>query len=787
MRKLIISLLSLTCAAVMSAQTFTGSWELFPSYSTPNKIIETPEYVYTLTGASISGTALAGGSLAYYDKTTGEVGSLNTTNRLNGNKVYNIWYAPQEKCLFVFFEDYNIDLLYDDGRTISVPDLRDAAISDDKQINDVAFAHGNAYIALNSGMIIIDMDHGAVTESALWGKNIGNIAASDKKLFIRIGNQMYFGNQAGSHHNFDNSFAPVGPVWNRKLCNVMYLGNNKIYGVDGSKGYIFEVLEDKDIFDTPFRFSTLDNHPGISTVGLITPTKNGAMTYNGTTLNYVNSNGEYTKITLSAANGNKVADWTGDGSAPWLADAGGFGKYSAAGTSRVKPKSTSGSNVGRIIQHPLTNEFYISTAEVHQNSTVSSLSWTKPTFADIYIPYTKQFLSIRNDLLKKSLMGFNINPNDSNVLLIGGYDQSIRLIDKTNWSVIDYNSTNSLLANNSCPMSIYIDKSGNLWIYNTTGGRALVKATKGNWETNPTQNGWSKKVFPEINYSHSARMVIDEFHNIAIATGKNGISAIQLPDADKPLTSSCKSVFIDTSYDSDGSSLGGYKYPALAIDKNGWVWIGNDLGVMYIKDSREMFNTGFAVTRPKVARNDGTNLADYLLNQVEVMCIAVDENNQKWIGTMGSGLYRVNEDGTEILEHLTTENSDIPSNDILAVCPDRNSNDVYIGTASGLSIYHSTTSPAAEDYSNVYAYPNPVTPDYTGYISIVGLKANSLIKIADASGNIFYETMSNGGMALWNGCDATGKRVRSGVYFVFASQSGEEASGAAVTKIVVIN
>lgn len=786
MNKLIISLITAGLALFASAQSFVGSWELFPNYSTPNKIIETPEFVYTLTGATVNTTAPVGGSLSFYDKTTGEVGALNATHRLNANKVYNIWYDPQEKCLFVVYNDANIDLLYDDGRTINVPDLRDAAITDSKVINDVAFAHGKAYVGMQSGMIIVNLAHGAIQESALWGKPITQIAASEKKILLRTNNQLYFGNQTGSHHNFDKSFAAIASTHNKRLTNMMYLGNSRIYGVDGTRGYIYNVKEDEAIDNMPFGRTELGNHPGISTVGIITPTCNGAMTYTGTTLNYVNSNGEYTKITLSAANGNKIADWAGNGQAPWLADANGFGKYTASGVTRMKPNGTSGANVGRIIQHPLTNDFYISTVEQHQNNNIHTLANGKKIYADIYSPATKSFTKINTSSFPKSLNSFNIIPDNPDKILFGTYFTSVYVFDLKSGDKFMFDTNNSTLDSVSAPTTATVDSYGNLWVYNIFD-MCVSKALKGGWETASDPTKWSKIEAPKVEFGHSDRMILDEANSIVIVTGANGLAAIQMPDPDKPLTAACKSVYLENATDSDGSTIGGYIYPALAVDKNGWVWIGNNKGVMYVKDSREMFNPGFAVTRPKVARNDGTNLADYLLNQVEVMCIAVDENNQKWIGTIGSGLYRVNEDGTEILEHLTTDNSDIPSNDILAVCPNRNSNDVYIGTTDGLSIYHSTTSPAADDYKNTYAYPNPVTPDFTGYITITNLKANSLIKITDAAGNVIHETMSNGGMALWNGCDAAGRRVRSGVYFVFASQAGENASGAAVTKIVVVN
>ena len=143
--------------------------------------------------------------------------------------------------------------------------------------------------------------------------------------------------------------------------------------------------------------------------------------------------------------------------------------------------------------------------------------------------------------------------------------------------------------------------------------------------------------------------------------------------------------------------------------------------------------------------------------------------------------------GDKIIEHFTTTNSLLPTNSVQSVMCDPNSNVVYFGTANGILAYNSTSAPASEDYSEVYAYPNPVRPDYTGWITIKGLMNNSLVKITDAAGNMVAQMRSDGGMAVWDGCNVNGQRVRSGVYFVFASQNANGSSSGAVTKILVVN
>ncbi|MDE6334354.1 MAG: hypothetical protein K2L77_06875, partial [Muribaculaceae bacterium] len=241
--------------------------------------------------------------------------------------------------------------------------------------------------------------------------------------------------------------------------------------------------------------------------------------------------------------------------------------------------------------------------------------------------------------------------------------------------------------------------------------------------------------------------------------------------------------------DQDGNTLSHFGQVVIE-DKKGCFWVGTNTGIITVDDMDQLGGTGNSVLnvrRPKVARNDGTIYADYLLDSENIICIAVDPNNKKWIGTANSGLFYVSEDGSEILAEFRTDNSPLLSNTITMLACDPHGNDVLIGTPEGLLVYSSDSAPAADDYSEVYAYPNPVRPDYTGWITIAGLMDKSLIKIADQQGNVIWSGKSEGGMAQWDGCDAAGNRVRSGVYMVMASQNAAGNASGAVCKIVVIN
>ena len=192
------------------------------------------------------------------------------------------------------------------------------------------------------------------------------------------------------------------------------------------------------------------------------------------------------------------------------------------------------------------------------------------------------------------------------------------------------------------------------------------------------------------------------------------------------------------------------------------------------------------MNRIKVARNDGTNLADYLFNGTSVTGITADKQNRKWFSTIGGGLVCTSSDGREILYQLTTDNSYIPDNDVYGLCYIPTTNSILISTAKGLAEFFPSGSASGEDYDSVKVYPNPVRPDYLGWITIEGLIEGSIVKIVDASGSLVRELgPAEGGIVQWDATNLNYKRVGSGVYYVLASTSGEE-SLAKVAKILVV-
>jgi hypothetical protein len=96
---------------------------------------------------------------------------------------------------------------------------------------------------------------------------------------------------------------------------------------------------------------------------------------------------------------------------------------------------------------------------------------------------------------------------------------------------------------------------------------------------------------------------------------------------------------------------------------------------------------------------------------------------------------------------------------------------------------------AEKDYASIAVYPNPVRENFNGIITISGLMEDTTVKITDASGNIVYQTKSNGGIATWNGFTNRGIKASSGVYFVMganATDKNSENVQTAIGKILII-
>jgi hypothetical protein len=220
-------------------------------------------------------------------------------------------------------------------------------------------------------------------------------------------------------------------------------------------------------------------------------------------------------------------------------------------------------------------------------------------------------------------------------------------------------------------------------------------------------------------------------------------------------------------------------------DKEGNIWVGTDAGPFMIQE-QEIGQESVTFHQVKVPRNDGTNYADYLLSGVSTSSIAIDGGNRKWFGTNGAGVFLISADNLEQIHNFTTDNSKLITNNINSIAINHQTGEVFFLSDNGLCSYQSNATEPNQEMTkdNVWAYPNPVTTDYTGPITITGLSYDADVKITASNGALIAEGRSNGGMFTWDGCDKKGRRVVSGIYFVITATS--EGKSGTCCKIAVI-
>ncbi|TQD40526.1 type IX secretion system anionic LPS delivery protein PorZ [Haloflavibacter putidus] len=240
--------------------------------------------------------------------------------------------------------------------------------------------------------------------------------------------------------------------------------------------------------------------------------------------------------------------------------------------------------------------------------------------------------------------------------------------------------------------------------------------------------------------------------------------------------------FAKVSGDEGAGNLPSNQVNTLALDNNNQLWIGTNRGIRVLYNPAAMFEEPNLQTDQIIILDDD-GVAQELLANTNIAVIRVDGNNNKWVGTEAGAFY-LSANGQETIYRFTKENSPLPSNIITDIAIDQASGEVYIGTINGLLKFRGKATASAEDFSKVRAYPNPVRPQYHGAVTIDGLQTGANIKITDIEGNLVYETTAQGGSIQWD-TRAFGKhKVASGVYMVLITS--QDQTETKITKIMIV-
>lgn len=792
-------------ALYVSSQTAVGDWRLHNNFSYDVvKVIETPHKVYYV----------ADNNLFHYDKDVDETYGYTIRNGLSDVVVKNIYHDADSGIVMVIYGNGNIDLIYPDGNIVNMGDIAAATQITDKTINDVTFHDGKAYIAAGFGIAVFDMKNHTVVESGIFNRNVNAITIVADRI-VMVSEKTVYNSPLEGRHNTMDRFTPMGSL---SAIDIEAISDNSMMYTDGDRGCSVVILD----FEGS---SIIVGSSMVAAVPYLIKVGDNCLAQNYLYSTIIDKNGKRLSVMdtpaqiLSADFRRKMVCHTAsDLNSRWYLSADGLGHYSISDDGKITIDRQASRPMGTYLKDGVwymefgesSGNLYMSNSSFKQipRMGVSDNHMSLNVYTDGFVkdisPVNADFTinNINSHEMVKAGYKFVEDPEEPGVIYMGtSFEGIYKMKDGEQLAKYDWNNMPVDFRYMVSALSMSFDAYNNLWVYMKSindgnseectllvlpaAKRKLANVSVSDWIKITPRNFGHTDTFTAVVYACRA----EKSKNIVMmADGWAENKLLVYNSAGTGETVSDDSYHVWTSLtDQDGKSFGPSRIASFAEDRDGALWVGTADGVIVIQNPVSMLNASATIERVKVPRNDGTSYADYLLDGQLVTSIAVDNANRKWFGTNTSGLYLVSPDGREIIENFNTDNSYLPTNEILSLACDPKSNIVYVGTRYGLVEYSSDASPAAEDFSEVYAYPNPVRPDYGGWITVTGLMDNSLVKIADAAGNVFFQGRSEGGMITWDGCNGAGERVKTGVYYVFASQNGDGGSSGAVTKIMVVN
>ncbi|MCH7574766.1 MAG: hypothetical protein IIA59_06530 [Candidatus Marinimicrobia bacterium] len=323
------------------------------------------------------------------------------------------------------------------------------------------------------------------------------------------------------------------------------------------------------------------------------------------------------------------------------------------------------------------------------------------------------------------------------------------------------------------------DSAGNIWIATPFGqiyrNALSIYRADGEWSHFPIGAGGHLQGGPtELAFDSQGRLWIgNDVNSVSGSTG--GLTVLDYNGTlDDPSDDTWTS--FNTRLKTSGSNI----VWSIAFDHSGVLWVITPNGIMgynVLPGPILQQALGFGPLLPDVPFDEGAK-------------IRVDAENNKWITTPSDGLWVVLENGTfwPSVEGLSTENSDLPSNEILDIFLDDDEGIAYLATSKGIAALKMPFKSPVPSYQDMVLFPSPFRIPSAQPLVVGGLRQGSSVKIFTVNGNLVRELSAlsadvQGYQAMWDGRNESGKLVGSGVYLVSAYlQSG--SSG--VRKVAVI-
>jgi hypothetical protein len=743
----------------LSGQLPVGSWSDHLKYNSAKSIAGNSEEIYASTGSSI---------IAYNSKYN-ELRKLSPVNGLSQTGISAIGWSDETSMLIIAYSSTNIDLVTG-SEVHNIPDIYNSNIQGNKRINRIRTLGKYAYLATGFGIVVVDLVRMEIHDTWRPGPAAGNNEVFD----IAFGkNKVYT--------------ATINGVWESDLSNpgLAYFGNwNQITSLpepdsrcthlifSGETLYcnISQGSEGDKIYSINGGTRLFSFNPGVINSSF-DPAPQGFLVSSAASLTYFKSDGSLLKVISTYGWGiPDISQGIIIANDIWLAD-NNYGLIKGENMMVFTRLSLSGPVTNDVVSISSSNGKTI----VCAGGTDKSWNSLKRIF-QVSVHENNQFSSIVTGSANDAMRSL-FDPGSTSRFFISSWGSGLFEFEN-NTLLKHFDSSNSpLQISNSSGSGIKVcglamDRFRNLWITQTdVSGSIKILKPDGNWIIYPLTID-APVIGDIISAKNGQKWIILPGDNSLYIIDDNETPEVFSDDRTKKLTIS----------DSDDKVFNSVF--SAAEDHDGNIWIGTDQGPVIYYNTDRIFDSDLRGYRIKVPRNDGSGLADYMLGTESITAISVDGANRKWLGTKSSGAYLLSSDGTAVVKNYNVMNSPMFSDSIAAVAVDNNSGEVWFGTSVGVLSVREIATSGGQSFSHVYSFPNPVREDYAGNVTITGLLKDSQVKITDISGNLIYETISEGGQASWDLTTFNGHRVRTGVYLAFCS--GNNGSESCVTKILVI-
>lgn len=705
----------------------------------------------------------AGPSIFSYSQETERVEELNKITGLSDMGIRSIGGDPYSGILFIGYESGNLDLLVN-NEVINFRDIRRANIIADKAINHFLFTEGKTYISTGFGILVFDTEKLEFSETYLIGANESYVFVNachihNDTLFATSNEGLYFAPLAAELVDFrvwqkDASLDDFRLNHIFSFKDTLFINkpspafrNDTVYFRDPSAGswHYFDKLSN----ETNYQIRSAENSLSLaqSNFSLVLDASWNQVT------RVFDYGSDIPPAPRDALYDNNGTLWIADNGQGLIKSRGDFNNEI------LTPAGPKTRNNYKISTN--SNQVFVASGGLGENW----LNNFNP--AEVYLLDDDSWMSF-DRFLFDTLAGMNdlldTETSDGERFYFASYgggliecskNQLFRVFNASNSSLLAIPEDSSYVA----VSGLYLDEEENLWVGNSRSSKPLhVKTSNDEWISFPIE-GFSSQDF-------TGDLIQTSWGHIWLFLPKRGILVYDYNNTLEDFSDDRYRIL--TSAPNQGG-LPSNELRALAEDQSGAVWVGTNLGLRVFFSAASVLDNNEINADEILIQQDG--FTEILFENEHIAAIYVDQANRKWIGTKTSGAFLLSADGKEEIHRFNEDNSPLFSNSITSIAVLEASGEVFIGTERGIIAYKADATSASSNFDKLIVYPNPVPQNYEGLIAIKNTTNNAFVKITDVSGNLIYETRSNGGQAVWNGKNRSGDRVATGVYLVYCNDA----------------